>query len=268
MPPARTPPSPWPPRPSTSWGTTTQERGELLALADAIEASLDDLKQIEVANVGKPVSIIDFEFDLTVDNLRFFAGAKRRTLQARITGEYLEGYTSMLRRDPLGVCVGIAPWNYRSTWRHGSWARRWPPATPSSSSPRSSPLTALRLAEDLGRHLPARCLQRGVRAGRAGGRRLRAPPGSGDGVAHRRRRDRQADRPQGRRLAQAGPPRAGRQGAGAGFRRRRRGGAGRLPGGERLLQHRPGLHRPVPAWSPDRASTTSCSATWATPSAA
>jgi acyl-CoA reductase-like NAD-dependent aldehyde dehydrogenase len=115
--------------------------------ADAIEANLDDLKQIEVTNVGKPVSIIDFEFDLTVDNLRFFAGAAR-TLQAQAAGEYLEGYTSMLRRDPLGVCVGIAPWNYplnMATWKLG-------PALAAGNTfilkpSELTPLTALRLAE-------------------------------------------------------------------------------------------------------------------------
>ncbi len=107
----------------TTWGhTTPRERSEkLLALADAIEDDIDELKDLERRNVGKPVSIIDFEFDLTVDNIRFFAGAAR-TLQAQVAGEYLEDHTSMLRRDPLGVCAGIAPWNYplnMATWKFG-----------------------------------------------------------------------------------------------------------------------------------------------------
>ena len=133
----------------TSWGATTpRERSEkLLALADAIVANLDDLKQIEMTNVGKPVSIIDFEFDLTVDNLRFFAGAAR-TLQAQAAGEYLEDHTSMLRRDPLGVCAGIAPWNYplnMATWKLG-------PALAAGNTfvlkpSELTPLTALKLAE-------------------------------------------------------------------------------------------------------------------------
>jgi 1-pyrroline dehydrogenase len=132
-----------------SWSRTTpRERAEkLLALADAVEGDLDELKRLEMANVGKPVSIIDFEFDLTVDNLRFFAGAAR-TLQTQAAGEYLEDHTSMLRRDPLGVCVGIAPWNYplnMAIWKLG-------PALAAGNTfilkpSELTPLTALRLAE-------------------------------------------------------------------------------------------------------------------------
>ncbi len=128
--------------------TTPRERSEkLLALAAAVEANLDELKQLEMRNVGKPVSIIDFEFDLTIDNLRFFAGAAR-TLQAQAAGEYLEDHTSMLRRDPLGVCAGIAPWNYplnMATWKLG-------PALAAGNTfilkpSELTPLTALKLAE-------------------------------------------------------------------------------------------------------------------------
>lgn len=132
-----------------TWGRTTpRQRSEaLLALAAAVEANLDELKRLEVRNVGKPVSIVDFEFDLTVDNLRFFAGAAR-TLQAQAAGEYLEGHTSMLRRDPLGVCAGIAPWNYplnMATWKLG-------PALAAGNTfvlkpSELTPLTALKLAE-------------------------------------------------------------------------------------------------------------------------
>ena len=132
-----------------SWGRTTpRERSEkLLALAAAVEANLDDLKALEMRNVGKPASIIDFEFDLTVDNLRFFAGAAR-TLQAQAAGEYLEDHTSLLRREPLGVCAGIAPWNYplnMATWKLG-------PALAAGNTfvlkpSELTPLTALRLAE-------------------------------------------------------------------------------------------------------------------------
>ena len=106
-----------------SWSATTpRERSEkLLALADAVETNIDELKQLESQNVGKPVSIIDFEFDLLTDNLRFFAGAAR-TLPAQAAAEYLEDHTSYLRRDPLGVCVGITPWNYplnEAVWKLG-----------------------------------------------------------------------------------------------------------------------------------------------------
>jgi 1-pyrroline dehydrogenase len=132
-----------------TWGLVTpRERAErLLALADAVEANLDELKRLEMDNVGKPASIIDFEFDLTVDNLRFFAGAAR-CLGTQAAGEYLEDHTSMLRRDPLGVCVGIAPWNYplnMATWKLG-------PALAAGNTfilkpSELTPLTALKLAE-------------------------------------------------------------------------------------------------------------------------
>lgn len=107
----------------TEWGRATpRARSEaLLALADRLEENLEELKAIEGQNVGKPVSIIDFEFDLTIDNLRFFAGAAR-TMDAQSAGEYMEDHTSMLRRDPLGVVAGIAPWNYplnMAIWKMG-----------------------------------------------------------------------------------------------------------------------------------------------------
>lgn len=132
-----------------TWGRTTpRERSErLLALADAVEADLPELKRLEMANVGKPASIIDFEFDLTVDNIRFFAGAAR-CLDGAVAGEYLDSHTSMLRRDPLGVVAGIAPWNYplnMATWKFG-------PALAAGNTfvlkpSELTPLTALRLAD-------------------------------------------------------------------------------------------------------------------------
>jgi 1-pyrroline dehydrogenase len=132
-----------------TWGfSTPRERSEkLLALAAAVEGDLDELKRLEMANVGKPVSIIEFEFDLLVDNLRFFAGAAR-TLQTQAAGEYMEDHTSMLRRDPLGVAVGIAPWNYplnMAVWKMG-------PALAAGNTfilkpSELTPLTALRVAE-------------------------------------------------------------------------------------------------------------------------
>src|SRR5690606_37708653 len=84
-----------------TWSETTpRARFEMItALADAIEGDLENLKALESSNVGKPVSIIDFEFDLTVDNFRFFAAAAR-FLEGRAAGEYLEDHTSFVRRDP------------------------------------------------------------------------------------------------------------------------------------------------------------------------
>jgi 1-pyrroline dehydrogenase len=128
--------------------TTPRHRFEVLTkIADAIEADLPTLQDLEVRNVGKPLSIIEFEMDLTVDNWRFF-GAGARFLEGRSAGEYMEGHTSFLRRDPLGVVASIAPWNYplnMATWKLG-------PALAAGNTvvlkpSELTPLSALRLAE-------------------------------------------------------------------------------------------------------------------------
>jgi 1-pyrroline dehydrogenase len=92
--------------------TTPQERSEmLLKLADAIEEHTDELAQVESQNVGKPLAYAKDEMPVSCDNIRFFAGAAR-TLEGRAAGEYMRGYTSMIRREPIGVVGQIAPWNY------------------------------------------------------------------------------------------------------------------------------------------------------------
>lgn len=102
-------------------------------MADAIEADMKTLSALEVDNVGKPESIIEFEMDLVVDNWRFF-GAGARFLEGRAAGEYMEEHTSFLRRDPLGVVASIAPWNYPSAWPPGNSGPRLRPETPSCSN--------------------------------------------------------------------------------------------------------------------------------------
>ena len=95
------------------WLETTQgERAEaLLEIADALDEHGDELAQIESENVGKPLSYAKDEIPVCSDNIRFFAGAAR-LLEGKSTGEYMRGYTSMIRREPLGIVGGIAPWNY------------------------------------------------------------------------------------------------------------------------------------------------------------
>jgi 1-pyrroline dehydrogenase len=91
---------------------TPGERSELLhKLADVIEENADELAALESKNVDKPLSYAKDERPVAVDNIRFFAGAAR-ILEGRSAGEYMRGYTSMIRREPLGVVAGIAPWNY------------------------------------------------------------------------------------------------------------------------------------------------------------
>src|SRR5204862_793364 len=92
--------------------TTPGERGgALLQLSTAIEDNADELAELESVNVGKPLSYARDEMPVSADNLRFFAGAAR-ILEGKASGEYMRGYTSMLRREPIGIVGGIAPWNY------------------------------------------------------------------------------------------------------------------------------------------------------------
>jgi 1-pyrroline dehydrogenase len=102
--------------------TTPAERSlALLRLADAIEEHGEELCQTESLNVGKPIEAMREEIPFIVDNLRFFAGAAR-ALRDATAGEYMEGYTSMIRREPIGVVGQIAPWNYplmMAVWKIG-----------------------------------------------------------------------------------------------------------------------------------------------------
>jgi 1-pyrroline dehydrogenase len=92
--------------------STPAERAELLLkLADVLDENAEELAEIESRNVGKPLSYARDEMPVCSDNLRFFAGAAR-ILEGRAAGEYMKGYTSMIRREPLGIVGGIAPWNY------------------------------------------------------------------------------------------------------------------------------------------------------------
>ena len=92
--------------------TTPGERAEmLLKLADSIDANTEELAQLESQNVGKPLPAARDEMPVCSDNIRFFAGAAR-ILEGRSTGEYMRGYTSWMRREPVGVVGQIAPWNY------------------------------------------------------------------------------------------------------------------------------------------------------------
>ncbi len=101
---------------------TPKERSELLyALADAMEENADELAQLESVNVGKPLMASRDEMPFSADNLRFFAGAARN-LEGKSAGEYIEGYTSMIRREPIGIVGGICPWNYplmMAVWKMG-----------------------------------------------------------------------------------------------------------------------------------------------------
>ncbi len=101
---------------------TPKERSELLhKLADVIDENAEELAQLESLNVGKPLMASRDEMPFSADNLRFFAGAARN-LEGKSAGEYIEGYTSIVRREPLGIVGGICPWNYplmMAIWKMG-----------------------------------------------------------------------------------------------------------------------------------------------------
>src|SRR5437763_10700560 len=102
--------------------STPKERCELRRrLADVLEESAEELAQLESLNVGKPLMASRDEMPFSADNLRFFAGAARQ-LEGKSAGEYIEGYTSIIRREPLGIVAGICPWNYplmMAVWKFG-----------------------------------------------------------------------------------------------------------------------------------------------------
>ncbi|MEU0239966.1 aminobutyraldehyde dehydrogenase [Nocardiopsis sp. NPDC006198] len=103
-------------------GTPARRQDALLALADALAARAGEFADAECRETGKPrASVLDEEIPFCVDTLRFFAGAARH-LEGRAAAEYLEGHTSWIRREPVGVCVGITPWNYplmMAVWKIG-----------------------------------------------------------------------------------------------------------------------------------------------------
>lgn len=106
------------------WGraTPSQRQDAMLKLADLVAEHADDLVDAEVANTGKIRSLTKSEeLDVAVDQLRFFAGAARM-LEGRAGGEYLSGFTSYVRREPIGVVGQVTPWNYplmMAVWKIG-----------------------------------------------------------------------------------------------------------------------------------------------------
>src|SRR5829696_2474184 len=97
-----------------SWRDSTpgQRQLALLRFADAIEERAEELVRAESENTGKPVGLtMEEEIPMMLDQIRFFAGAAR-VLEGKSAGEYLEGYTSFIRREPVGVIGQVTPWNY------------------------------------------------------------------------------------------------------------------------------------------------------------
>jgi betaine-aldehyde dehydrogenase len=137
--------------------TTPAERSRaLLRIADALEARAEAFVDAEARNTGKPRrAVATDELPAIADTIRFFAGAAR-TLTGLSAGEYQHGHTSVLRREPLGVCAQVTPWNYplwMATWK-------WAPAIAAGNTvvlkpAETTPVTPLLLAELAAEILPA-----------------------------------------------------------------------------------------------------------------
>jgi betaine-aldehyde dehydrogenase len=92
--------------------TPSERSRALLKIADAMEERAEELVRLESENTGKPVQLtLDEEMPPSVDQIRFFAGAAR-LLEGRSAGEYMKDHTSYVRREPVGVCAQVTPWNY------------------------------------------------------------------------------------------------------------------------------------------------------------
>jgi betaine-aldehyde dehydrogenase len=134
---------------------TPSERSlALFRIADALEERAEDLVRVECENTGKPFAVtMAEEIPPLVDQVRFFAGAARH-LEGKSAGEYMKDHTSMIRREPIGVCAAVTPWNYplmMAVWK-------WAPALaagntmvlkPSDTTPASSLLMAEVMSEFL-----------------------------------------------------------------------------------------------------------------------
>jgi betaine-aldehyde dehydrogenase len=138
-------------------GTPPGERARaLLRMADLIEERGEEIADLESADAGKPrAAVVEDEIPVMADQLRFFAGAAR-TMEGRAAGEYMEGHTSFIRREPVGVVGQITPWNYplmMAIWKIG-------PALASGNTvvmkpAETTPLTTLLFAEWCADILPA-----------------------------------------------------------------------------------------------------------------
>jgi betaine-aldehyde dehydrogenase len=140
-----------------SWRRTTpSERSlALIRIADALEARAEELVHAECENTGKPFQLtMDEEIPPMVDQIRFFAGAARH-LQGVAASEYMAGHTSFIRREPIGVCGAVTPWNYpmmMAVWKFAPAIAAGNTMVLKPSD--TTPVSALLMAEIMAEHLP------------------------------------------------------------------------------------------------------------------
>src|SRR5580704_1043303 len=141
----------------SSWRRTTpSERSlALIRIADALEARAEDLVRAESENTGKPFQLtMDEEIPPMVDQIRFFAGAARN-LEGLAAAEYMAGHTSFVRREPLGVCGAVTPWNYPMMMAVWKFAPALAAGNTMVLKPSdTTPVTALLMAEIMAEFLP------------------------------------------------------------------------------------------------------------------
>ncbi|MGH8894873.1 MAG: aminobutyraldehyde dehydrogenase [Actinomycetes bacterium] len=135
--------------------TPSDRQKALIRIADAIESRAEELVAAECENTGKPRGLtMSEEIPPMVDQIRFFAGAAR-VLEGRSAGEYMAGHTSFVRREPIGVCAQVTPWNYpmmMAVWK-------WAPAIAAGNTvvlkpADTTPVSTLLMAEIMAEFLP------------------------------------------------------------------------------------------------------------------
>jgi betaine-aldehyde dehydrogenase len=140
-----------------TWRETTPSERQLalIRIADALEERAEEFVRAESENTGKPVGLtMEEEIPMMLEQIRFFSGAAR-CLEGKSAGEYLAGHTSFVRREPIGVCAQITPWNYpllMAIWK-------FPPAVAAGNTvvlkpSDTTPVTTLMLAELASEFLP------------------------------------------------------------------------------------------------------------------
>ncbi len=141
-----------------SWRRTTpsERSGALLKIADLLEAHAEEIVAIEAENTGKIIGVtMSEEVPPMLDQIRFFAGAAR-LLEGRGAGEYMAGMTSYVRREPIGVCGAVTPWNYPMMMAVWKWAPALAAGNTMVLKPGdSTPASTVRMAELMAEVLPA-----------------------------------------------------------------------------------------------------------------
>jgi betaine-aldehyde dehydrogenase len=140
-----------------SWrdSTPSERQLALIRIADAIEERAEEFVRAESENTGKPYSLtMEEEIPMLLEQIRFFAGAAR-VLEGKSAGEYLTGHTSFIRREPIGVCAQITPWNYpllMAIWKFAPAVAAGNTVVLKPSD--TTPVTTLMLAELAEEYLP------------------------------------------------------------------------------------------------------------------